>query len=119
MTILLKTEGGATLRVALHDNPTSRDLLAQLPLTLDLSDYAGTEKIATLPRKLSTRGAPEGCDPDVGTLAYYAPWGNLAFFYKDFGYSLGLVALGVVAPDDVATLARLPNGKISLTLPAP
>jgi hypothetical protein len=30
----------------------------------------------------------------VGDIAYYAPWGNLAIFYRDFGYSSGLVKLG-------------------------
>jgi hypothetical protein len=25
---------------------------------------------------------------------YYAPWGNLAIFYRDFGYSKGLIRLG-------------------------
>lgn len=32
----------------------------------------------------------------VGAVTYYAPWGNLAIFYKDFGYAKGLVSLGVV-----------------------
>jgi hypothetical protein len=63
-------------------------------LTLTLKDYAATEKISDLPRKLSTQGAPPGCDPAVGDITYYAPWGNLALFYKDFGYSNGLVKLG-------------------------
>lgn len=78
----------------LDDNPTARDFLSLLPLTLALEDYASTEKIAYLPRKLSTLGAPAGIDPDVGDIAYYAPWGNLALFYKDFGYSAGLIRLG-------------------------
>jgi hypothetical protein len=39
------------------------------------------------PRKLSTSGARPGSDPDVGDIAYYAPWGNLALFYRNFGYS--------------------------------
>ena len=30
----------------------------------------------------------------MGDIAYYSPWGNLAIFYKDFGYSEGLVRLG-------------------------
>jgi hypothetical protein len=30
----------------------------------------------------------------VGDITYYAPWGNLAIFYRDFGYSSGLVSLG-------------------------
>ena len=58
------------------------------------SATSATEKISDLPRKLSTRGAPAGIDPDVGDITYYAPWGNLAIFIKDFGYSRGLVKLG-------------------------
>ena len=65
-----------------------------LPLTLPLEDHASTEKIAYPPRKLSTEGAPAGTDPDVGDIAYYAPWGNLALYYRDFGYSSGLIRLG-------------------------
>ena len=33
-------------------------------------------------------------DPSVGDITYYPPWGNVAFFYRDFGYSRGLVKLG-------------------------
>jgi len=110
---LLKIDD-VTLTATLLDTPTARDLFAQLPLTLDLSDYASTEKIATLPRKLSTRGAPAGSDPEVGSLAYYAPWGNLAFFYKDFGYSRGLILLGSVDSDSIGILAHLPNGKLTI-----
>jgi len=113
MKILLKT-GDTTLTATLLDTPTAHDLFAQLPLTLDLSDYAGTEKIAYLPRKLNTHAAPSGSDPEVGSLAYYAPWGNLAFFYKDFGYSRGLILLGSVDGDGINTLARLPNGKLTI-----
>ncbi|MEZ4380327.1 MAG: cyclophilin-like fold protein, partial [Nannocystaceae bacterium] len=71
-----------------------RDLLALLPLTLHLRDYARTEKVSELPRRLSTEGAPAGVDPDVGDITYYAPWGNLAIFYRDFGYADGLVRVG-------------------------
>jgi hypothetical protein len=63
-------------------------------MTLTLEDYASTEKIGYPPRKLSTTGAPAGVDPSVGDIAYYAPSGNLAIFYKDFGYSRGLIGLG-------------------------
>lgn len=87
---------GKTAIVKLHDNPTSRDLLGQLPLELELSDYAGTEKIAYLPNKLSSEGAPAGFEPSAGDVTYYAPWGNLAIFYRDFGFADGLVPLGVV-----------------------
>ena len=85
---------GTRLTATLDDNEASKDFGSMLPLTLTLEDYNRTEKIANLPERLSTKGAPEGIDPAVGDIAYYAPWGNLAIFYKDFGYSRGLVKLG-------------------------
>lgn len=93
MKIRLVTES-AVLTATLDDNAATRDFVSLLPLSLTLKDYAGTEKVSDLPKRLSTQGAPAGVDPDVGDLAYYAPWGNLAIFYRDFGYSRGLVRLG-------------------------
>ena len=88
------TINGQSTTATLDDNATARDFLSMLPLTLPLADHASTEKIAYPPRKLSTEGAPAGIDPDVGDIAYYAPWGNLALYYRDFGYSAGLIRLG-------------------------
>ncbi len=82
------------LDVHIDDNPTARDLISLLPLRLSLDDYAATEKIARLPRRLSTAQAPRGITPRAGDLAYYAPWGNLALFHKDFSFSTGLIRLG-------------------------
>jgi hypothetical protein len=72
----------------------ARAFAAMLPLELNLEDYHGIEKIADLPARLPTDGEPAGVDPDVGDITYYAPWGNLAIFYRDFGYATGLVRLG-------------------------
>ena len=82
--------------VNMYDNPTSKDFLSLLPLTLTFEDYAGTEKINYPSNKLSTEEAPSGVDPAIGDFTYYAPWGNLAIFYKDFGYSNGLIKLGKI-----------------------
>jgi hypothetical protein len=82
--------------VKMYDNPTSRDFLTLLPLTLTLEDYAGTEKISSLAKRLSTEDAPPGSDPSVGDFTYYSPWGNLAIFYRDFGYANGLIILGKI-----------------------
>jgi hypothetical protein len=90
------TVGGTVLTATMLDNATSRDFLSLLPLTLTLRDYAGTEKVSDRPRRLSTADAPAGADPAVGDIAYYAPWGNLAIYYRDFGYSSGLVKLGSI-----------------------
>ena len=86
--------GDAVLTARLEDSVAAREFAATLPLRLTLKDYASTEKVADLPRKLSTDGAPSGVDPEAGDIAYYAPWGNLAIYYRDFGYSRGLVRLG-------------------------
>ena len=88
------TFDGKVVEATLLDNATARDFLSLLPITLVLEDYNSTEKIGYPARKLSTAGAPAGVDPSVGDIAYYAPWGNLAIFYKDFGYSSGLIGLG-------------------------
>jgi hypothetical protein len=95
MKIGLKV-GDTVLTATLIDSATTRDFISLLPLTLTLEDYAGTEKISNLPKRLSTENAPSGSDPSVGDITYYAPWGNLAIFYRDFGYSSGLVILGKI-----------------------
>jgi hypothetical protein len=94
--IRLTIDGKELATATLMDNATARDFLSLLPITLTLEDYASTEKIAYLPRKLSTANAPAGSDPSVGDIAYYAPWGNLAIFYKNAGYAAGLLPLGRV-----------------------
>jgi hypothetical protein len=85
---------GTAVTATFDDTVAAKDFVSLLPLTLTLEDYNRTEKISDLPKKLSTQGAPEGVDPSRGDIAYYAPWGNFAVFYKDFPYSRGLVKLG-------------------------
>ena len=109
------TINGQSATATLDDNPTARDFLSMLPLTLTLEDYASTEKIAYPPRKLSTQGAPAGIDPEIGDITYYAPWGNLALFYKDFGYSAGLIRLGRL---DAGVEAISASGKMMITIEA-
>lgn len=96
--LTVSTKNGAEETfAALNDNSVSRDLLSRLPLTLEFSDYNGTEKIARLPPDSpgwDTSDAPDSCDPAPGDLTMYAPWGNLAVFYRDYGHSPGLVPLG-------------------------
>lgn len=83
----------------IEDSPSARDFLVQLPLTLTLNDYAGTEKIADLPRPVTREGAPDAITPRAGDLAFYAPWGNLAVFYRDGHHSPGLIILGRLQGD--------------------
>lgn len=114
MKIRLKLKD-TTLTATLYDTPTARDFASLLPMTLTLEDYSRTEKISDLPRKLTKQGAPVGSDPSVGDIAYYAPWGNLALFYKDFRYSDGLILLGKL-DGDAETLSGPGSVKVMIEL---
>ena len=96
------TINGRVAKAILEDTAIAQDFASLLPLAIALKDYASTEKVADLPRSLSQTGAPAGYKPSVGDIAYYAPWGNLAIFYRDFDYANGLVRLGrIVSGVDV------------------
>ncbi len=84
----------ATLQAVIDDTRIGRDFLSVLPLDLELSDYHGMEKVADLPRQLDTTDAPRSYTPKPGDITLYAPWGNMAIFYKSFGTTAGLVRLG-------------------------
>lgn len=90
------TAGTTALTATMYDNATARDFMSLLPITLKITDYASTEKVSDLPKKLSTQGAPAGCKGSKGDITLYAPWGNLAIFYRDFGYASGLVSMGKI-----------------------
>ncbi|MGO4275583.1 cyclophilin-like fold protein, partial [Paenibacillus sp. TAF58] len=77
--------------VKMYDNPTSRDFLTRLPLTLTFKEFSGFEKMSILDNGLSTEDAPSGSDPEVGDLGYFAPWKDVNMYYKDWKYSSGLV----------------------------
>lgn len=95
---------GKTITATLNDSQTSRDFAALLPLTLKLKDYAGEEKISDLPERLSTANSPAGTAAKKGDITLYAPWGNLAIFYKPHDYASGLIKLGQLdEPDALPT----------------
>lgn len=80
-------EGGEVL-VNLFDTQASRELVSMLPLALSFGDFTNEEKIAGLPRRLSS-GVPPSKSPE-GDFAYCVPWGNLAVFYEGYGRDGGL-----------------------------
>lgn len=88
------TVADTVITARLADNPTAHDLAAQLPLTLVFRDFNRVEKLAKLPRPLTMAGAPAGSDPDIRDIGYYAPSGDLVFYYGDVGYWNGIVRIG-------------------------
>jgi hypothetical protein len=110
--------GNKTVSGTLRDTATAKDLISLLPLTINLEDYASTEKISDLPRKLTKEGAPSGADPSVGDIAYYAPWGNLAIYYRDSPYANGLIILGKI-DGDLDELKAAGAEKVTIELAQP
>jgi hypothetical protein len=97
--------------VKMMDNPSTTDFLKLLPIELIFEDYNNTEKITYLPSKLSSDSTSSGITPQVGDFAYYAPWGNLAIYYKGFSYSSGLVLLGQIE-EGIENLELIENNEL-------
>jgi hypothetical protein len=110
------TINGTPVDATLNDSSAARDFAAQLPLILKLTDFHKNEKIADLPRRLSTSGAPNGVHPRTGDLAFYAPWGNLAIYYRDGSPSAGndLIILGHMPESATKPLAD--NDEVNVTI---
>lgn len=86
---------GNNLIFELNDSQAAREFYNQLPLSVEVRNFGGIEKIFYPPKTLNISDAP-AANAEVGTLAYYAPWGNIAIFYGRHGFSSGLYELGRV-----------------------
>jgi hypothetical protein len=99
--------GSMNMVATLKDNPTALDFFSLLPLTLTLRDFSVAEKVSgTLPKRLSEEGSPATDAGTMGDIAYYAPWGNIAFYRGN-----GPNASGVIK------IARITSGVKALSQP--
>jgi hypothetical protein len=110
VTTIRITVADQSITAQLADNPTAQDLANQLPLTLTISDYNLVEKVAELPRPLTTDGVPAGDDPDINDIGYYAPSRSLVFYYGDVGYWNGIVRIGRFTDRDIELIEQQPDG---------
>jgi hypothetical protein len=110
VTKILIALGDRTFIAQLADNPTARDLVAQLPLTLQFRDFNRVEKIAELPRPLTMDGVPAGAHPEINDIGYYAPSGDLVLYYGDVGYFNGIVRIGRLEAEDMSAIEPQPDG---------
>lgn len=91
------TVGSRVVTATLYNNPTARDFIAFLPITVNLTDYAGTEKIFYPSTKLSTSERNTVSDPAIGDINCYAPWGNIAIFYRNYSGSRDLIRIARIS----------------------
>lgn len=84
------------IKIRLDDNESSKSLYEQLPFSVKIEDYASIEKIFYPPKKLSIKNSPDGYQAKAGDVTYYAPWGDVAIFYKGFSYADKLIRLGEI-----------------------
>lgn len=85
--------GEDTVVYELNDSTAADSLYEQLPLTIEVEDYSTNEKIFYPPEELDTSNSPMA-QGGAGTLAYYAPWGDVVMFYGDYGENSSLFELG-------------------------
>lgn len=98
---------GKEVVVQMLNNDAADDLLSKLPLTVSFGDYRERQKTAEVPLDVGT--APGECECLAGDMNYYAPWNDINFFYKDFGYADDLTPLGKVE-SGIEYLRELDNG---------
>lgn len=70
-----------------------------------------------MPSPLSLDGQPEGADPDVGDLGYYAPGNDLVLYYGDQAYYRGIVILGRLDETAAQRISAM-NGSVTATIEA-
>ena len=87
------TCGDMQVVYALNDSPAAQGLLSQLPLTVEVEDFSTNEKVFYPPQELDTTDTPLAVG-GAGTLAYYAPWGDVVLFYDSFSANGSLYELG-------------------------
>jgi hypothetical protein len=109
------TINGQRFQATIFDSAAGRDLIAQLPLTVDMVDHGAVEKTGPLPAPLSLDGQPEGADPDVGDVGYYAPGNDLVLYYGDQSYYRGIVIIGHLDGDAARRIADM-DGAVTATV---
>jgi hypothetical protein len=107
--------GDQSVTATLNNSEAARDLLAMLPLSIQMRDHLRREKTGRIPKPLSerTQGSPTY---EKGDLGYWRPGGNFVIFYRHDGLTIpspGIVLLGKL--DAGAEVFDLP-GSVNVTV---
>lgn len=99
----------------IESNAYNDELVIALPLDLVFEDYGSTERIAYLPKKLNILNSVS-CTPKRLDITYYAPWGNIAVFTKDFRVSSGLHYIGNLSEELLEAIEQSGSNYVRITL---
>ena len=107
--------GDEHFSATVFDSAAGRDLIAQLPLTIAMTDHGSVEKTGPLTSPLSLDGQPDGADPDAGDVGYYAPGNDFVLYYGDQSYYPGIVIIGRLDGDAAGRIAGM-DGAVTATV---
>jgi hypothetical protein len=107
--------GEHAVTAALNNSEAARDLVAMLPVSIQMRDHLRREKTGRIPKPLSerTQGSPTY---EKGDLGYWRPGGNFVIFYRHDGLTIpspGIVLLGKI--DAGAEVFDIP-GSVNVTV---
>jgi hypothetical protein len=104
--------GSSTFIATLDENPTATAFKARLPLTVDMQELNGNEKLYRLPNKLPTKASNPGKIENGDLMLYGA--NIVVLFYKSFPTSYSYTRLGRI--NDPAGLASaVGSGNVTVT----
>lgn len=94
------TAGTAVITAERHDNPTTRDFVASLPVTMPMTRWGEREYYGKVGKRLSDKGPQQSGFQD-GDVAQYVPGGSLAVFFNSKVNSdiSHLIVMGKVTSD--------------------
>ncbi|WP_211274026.1 cyclophilin-like fold protein [Neoasaia chiangmaiensis] len=106
--------GNTRMLATLNNSPTAHSFAALLPITMTLRDLSTAEKVSdALPTRLSEEGAPKRDMGTIGDIAYYAPWGNIAFYRDEGPDASGVIKIGKI----ISGLEALNSfGRVTITI---
>ncbi|MCI0747242.1 MAG: hypothetical protein L0Y58_17700 [Verrucomicrobia subdivision 3 bacterium] len=104
--------GSSNFVATLDDNPTTAAFKAMLPLTVEMQELNGNEKLYRLPNKLPTKSSNPGKIENGDLMLYGA--NTVVLFYKSFPTSYSYTRLGRI--NDPAGLASaVGSGNVTVT----
>jgi hypothetical protein len=111
------TVNGTQFNATLIDNPTSRDFITMLPLSIEFKDLYHREKYAPLSRSLN-EDTPKINNYEVGLLAYYPPSHDVVIYYAQDNEQIpgGIIELARIEGDNLDVFKGDNLGNITIEL---